>query len=529
MPHTFGLTVARKVDSVSKQPSWEIDALVVNQWLEEWNQVHFSEQEHRRKPQPTFYLFKLPALLLWRLSDIYRRRADRPRSQDTATQRAHSRERSEEIGKFVRGGFPWSDLSESQKGSADYQDLRMPGWLPTAIVANILQPGSVRRGLIIDDSEVIHVESVDGNLAKLVLPDAATNRNWRPRVAPLEIIDGQHRLLAFENVDDMDGMFELPVVAFQGLDVTWRAYLFYTINIKPKRINASLAYDLYPLLRVQDWLEKSPDQANVYRETRAQELVEVLWSHPESAWQNRINMLGDSKGGSVTQAAFIRSLMASYVKRWEGRGIGGLFGAPVGDADGDVLQWSRAEQAAFLLLVWQTVADAVRATSEDWAESLRSQPAQPSLPLSPLQIELDSAFASKHSLMATDQGVRGLLQVSNDMCYVTAQDLGLLEPVVEPNGGDGATDEASISFALNEFRNKPVATYLARLATDLCRFDWRTSSFPRLSDEQRQRQMVFKGSSGYRELRRQLLALLMGSTENQVRIAAELVWKRLGY
>ena len=58
-------------------------------------------------------------------------------------------------------------------------------------------------------------------------------------------------------------MYELPVIAFQGLDVTWQAYLFYTINIKPKRINASLAYDLYPLLRVQDWLEKSPDQANV--------------------------------------------------------------------------------------------------------------------------------------------------------------------------------------------------------------------------------------------------------------------------
>ena len=235
------------------------------------------------------------------------------------------------------------------------------------------------------------------------------------------------------------------------------------------------------------------------------------------------------QGGSVTQAAFIRSLMASYVKRWEGRGIGGLFGAPIGDTGGDVLQWSRAEQAAFLILVWRILADAVHNTTEEWAESLRDQPAQPSLPLSPSQIELDGAFAGKHSLMASDQGVRGLLQVSNDMCYVAAQDLGLLEPVVEPNGSDGATDEASISFAFNEFRNKPVAAFLARLAADLCRFDWRTSSFPKLSEEQRQRQMVFKGSSGYRELRRQLLALLMESAENQVRMAAELVWKRLGY
>ena len=28
--------------------------------------------------------------------------------------------------------------------------------------------------------------------------------------------------------------FELPVVAFVGLDLSWQAYLFYTINIKPK-------------------------------------------------------------------------------------------------------------------------------------------------------------------------------------------------------------------------------------------------------------------------------------------------------
>ena len=54
---------------------------------------------------------------------------------------------------------------------------------------------------------------------------------------PIEVIDGQHRLWAFEKqLDNAD--FELPVVAFVGLDISWQAYLFWTINIKPKRIDA---------------------------------------------------------------------------------------------------------------------------------------------------------------------------------------------------------------------------------------------------------------------------------------------------
>ncbi|MCB9133378.1 MAG: hypothetical protein H6647_20855 [Anaerolineales bacterium] len=83
-------------------------------------------------------------------------------------------------------------------------------------------------------------------------------------MAPIEIIDGQHRLLAFEGTQHLDGNFELPVVAFFDLDITWQAYLFYMINIKPKRIDPSLAFDLYPVLRIQDWLEKMPETAKIY-------------------------------------------------------------------------------------------------------------------------------------------------------------------------------------------------------------------------------------------------------------------------
>ncbi|MFJ1288495.1 hypothetical protein, partial [Acinetobacter baumannii] len=80
----------------------------------------------------------------------------------------------------------------------------------------------------------------------LILPAKYNVKDWNPDLKPIEIIDGQHRLLAFDESDDYDGDFELPVVAFYDLDITWQAYLFYTINIKPKKINTSLAFDLYP-------------------------------------------------------------------------------------------------------------------------------------------------------------------------------------------------------------------------------------------------------------------------------------------
>lgn len=264
-----------------------VSALVVHQWLEEWDYVIFSEQGYRRKPAPYFFMFNLPAQKLRKLSKTYRRQAEGPRIQDTYVQRAHDPKRSKEIHRFVEGGFPWSELSKRRRQKKEYEDLRMPGWLPTSIIANILPVGGKRGKYTIKDEDAIHVERLDDNNAELLLPVGMDDPSWYPIVPPLEIIDGQHRLWAFEGDEDLAGKFNLPVVAFYDLDATWQAYLFYTINIKPKRINASLAFDLYPLLRVQEWLEKAPIGPRIYRETRAQELTEVLWSHRKSPWYHK--------------------------------------------------------------------------------------------------------------------------------------------------------------------------------------------------------------------------------------------------
>ena len=353
-------------------------ALKVRQWLPAWNEILWDPAEYRSEPPHCFYQFSMPASCLRRLSGVYARTTDRKAStEDLGIQRRHNKERSEEIRRFVEFGYPWSDLSEVKRKKSDFSDLRQPGWLPTAVVVNILVSGDERVGKRLMDSDVIEIKDDPNGQARLLLPQGFEAEDWNPsELAPIEIIDGQHRLWAFDETEiGLYEGYELPVVAYVGLDLSWQAYLFYTINIKPKKINASLAFDLYPLLRTEQWLEKFEGHL-IYRETRSQELVDKLWSHPKSPWYHRINMLGDTghKGIMVTQAAWVRSLMVSFVKNWEGPRIqiGGLFGTKVGNHNA-VLRWNLLEQAAFLIFVGGKVRNAISDSQDKWAKALREQ------------------------------------------------------------------------------------------------------------------------------------------------------------
>ena len=326
-----------------------------------------------------------------------------------------------------------------------------------------------------------------------------SDHTWRPSsLAPLEVIDGQHRLWAFDEID-LHNEYELPVVAFVGLDLSWQAYLFYVINIKPKKINASLAFDLYPLLRTEQWLEKFEGHA-IYRETRSQELVDKLWSHPQSPWHHRINMLGTSgsKGLTVNQSAWVRSLMASFVKSWEGRRvrIGGIFGAKVGDHK-MVLPWSFAEQAAFLIFVGQHLQQAVENSQEQWSDSLREkEDANAQNP----------AFFGSNNLLNQDQGIRTLLQIFNDFLFMNADALSLNTLFIGDDEGDGDDTDSHISSAIKRLsEDDNITHFVAELAAILSTYDWRASSFPDLPNDQRVLKASFRGSGGYKELRRHVL------------------------
>ena len=489
----------------------EINAIKIRQWLPEWDNIIYENTEHRRKPEPYFYCFTISAKQLSKLSRVYQRKANKPRTEDLASQRTLENERSEEISRFVVGGYPWSTLSDKRKDTEEYNDLLMPGWLPTAIIANILAPESIREGKVIDDLDLINIEVSDNKSAKLILPKGFSDDQWSPEIPPIEIIDGQHRLFAFELNKDLPDDYELPVVAFYNLDFTWQAYLFYTINIKPKKINTSLAYDLYPLLRIQDWLEKSPDGPVIYRETRAQEITEVLWSHPYSPWKDRINMLGERNTGSVTQAAFIRSLIASFIKK--GTKIGGIFGSELHKNQDDVLPWDRVRQAAFIIFIWQVLEEEIKKSTADWAVNLRT--IKPENSFEEIIPNSDPAFTSQYSLLATDQGVRGYLQIVNDMCYLNADILRLKKwEILELDKERFDFDE--ISMAVDSLKDEPVHLFIRSISKQLTLFDWRTSSTPKLTNDERLSQMVFKGSSGYKELRNQLSKLLQKSDNEDI-------------
>ena len=389
------------------------------------------------------------------------------RSLDLGIQRRHEPERSDEIAQFVDYGFPWSTLSEAKRKSEEFHDLRKPGWLPTAIVINILRPGDERNlGAKVSKEDIVEIKEANGQ-SILSMPYPDWSPSWTPKVIPpFEVIDGQHRLWAFSK--DNDPSFELPVVAFHGLDISWQAYLFWTINIKPKRINPSLAFDLYPLLRAEDWLDRAEGHS-VYRETRSQELTEALWSNEDSPWYDRINMLGEKKNPWVTQSAWIKTLMATFVRSWHGRREfpGGLFGSRIQDAD-DVLGWSRAQQAAFLIYSWQLLRDAILKSPKDWANKAIAQQRKQGA-----ESPEDAPFYGPHSLLVTDQGVRGFLHVLNDLCFLAAPKLGLRAWQVQPKAGAG--DAAAVSDAVKSLHKEKFSKFLETIAKELASFDWRTS------------------------------------------------------
>jgi hypothetical protein len=418
-----------------------VPALKIQQWLQGWNKISFDPKEHRRRPRPYFFLFSLPARELRSLSGIARRSVQgaAPRAADLGIQRQHEPERSAEIKQFVEYGFPWSTLSESKRESAEYNDLRKPGWLPTAIVINILEPSDRRPTGPVGEDDLVKVEEEDA-ACRILLPYLEWTPSWRPSgTPPFEVIDGQHRLWAFENADTD---FELPVVAPWSRHKLAGLFIL-TINIKPKRINPSLAFDLYPLLRAEDWLDRAEGH-EIYRDTRSQELAEALWSHAESPWHNRINMLGEKGNRWVTQAAWIKSLTNTFIRRWTVKtsGPGGLFGSRMAEGE-EVLGWSRAQQAAFLIYAWQRFRQAVADMDDGWARKLRIQ----ALKDQEQQPKEDAAFYGRYSLIASDQGVRGFLHVLNDICFIWATRLQLRSWQVERRAGASDIDAVTLALA----------------------------------------------------------------------------------
>lgn len=493
----------------------EVPALKVRQWLLGWNDIKFDPDEMRPQPDPHFYLLALPAAELRILSGIHHRTVagGRARSEDTGIQRRHEPERSKDIGEFVEFGYPWSELPEHKRRLPEYANLKKPGWLPTAIVVNIIPAGEKRNGRSVAEEDLVEVVDEEPGTPKIRLPSASA---WKPReLPPIEVIDGQHRLWAFGDAPP-EGQFDLPVVAFNGLGLSWQAYLFWTINIRPKRINASLAYDLFPMLRAEDWLDR-PGEIFVYREARAQELTEALWSHPKSPWFQYINMLGEKGAEGATQSAWVRGLLSTCfrTRKTKRDAVGGLFATRLGPQDA-VLPWTRAQQAAFLIACWENLRSAVAEVESPWTAALRGKPGKGG--------KKDPAFYGNESFIPTDQGVRGYLFVTNDLTFLEATRLSLFS--WKGDEDESAVSEKTVTKALTGLTNHALGEWLVSIAESAAKFDWRLASAPDVSEPERITKLTFKGGGGYKELRRELL-LQLSRGPSDVAKPSKILLKRL--
>lgn len=512
----------------------KVTALKVFQWLTEWDEAVFDPIPPRGKPEPHFYLFTMSAYELKRLTGIYRRSAHLAPAEDTGIQRRHDPDRSAEILRYLQDGFPLSRIDRRKLvDQSEVRSLRMPGWIPSSVLVNILTQSDERgpKGSKVAPTDLVTVHERNQSSVELELPAEFLSNEWAPSVHPIEVIDGQHRLWALEEPESgsywtpefrekIRGL-QIPVVAFHGLDATWRAYLFYTINQLPKKIDSSMVFDLYPLLRTQEWLLRF-EGPNIYRQTRAQDLTILLWSHPESPWKGRIRRLGGRVKGEVTQASFINSLMASFIKSYRGKSrtiLGGIFGTPRGTHEAQI-GWTREQQAAFLIMAWQEVENAITRTTANWANTLLQR-----------HTDRKALFSGPDTLIATDQGVRGFLNVLNDLVWI-AQNQELID--LNAWGWERREqhdDNQAISAALLEIRQAlpTLADLVQKIASGLANFDWRLPSSLSENDAQYPQQASYRGSSGYRILRRALLLHLKNNSEAPIDDLAQAVIEALKY
>lgn len=498
----------------------KVQAIRFKQWLPEWDHFDFDPDQHRRKPDDHILLFSMPAVQLRALSGVYRRTRDHEGGK--GLQRLHDPKRSATIRDFVRFGHPYSSLPIAARDEASAA-MRKPGWLPTAIVVNILTANDERRGRKVAEPDLVSISNDGGNRAELTLPYLNRLERWMPSdLEPFEVIDGQHRLWAFDEAfkdGSLPGDFELPVVAFTGLDVGWQAYLFWSINVSPKRINPSHAFDLFPLLRSAEWLETLSD-LRIYRQARAQELTEILYTQPESPFHNRINMLGESSktappGAGVSQAGWVQAITTSFLSTGSGRSARGLFSSGITPATGP-LPWSRPQQAAFLIVLWKEIRQAIIQIKYDWVEQLTRPNGQETLTDDPVE-----AFIGNRTMLNQEQGVRGVLAVANDIFFSLAKTKPEIFEFETKIIAGTATSPEDVSIALNELENSQLFERIKDFALGIAGFDWRSADAPGLSDDQRMLKRAFRGSSGYVALREQLFRHLAVGPKEIAEVANE--------
>jgi hypothetical protein len=217
-----------------------------------------------------------------------------------------------------------------------------------------------------------------------------------------------------------------------------------------------------------------------------------MFTHKDSVWRHRINMLGEKGAGSVSQNAWIKALTGSFFATGRGLGSKGLFQSNIGQNEMP-LPWTRGQQGAFLLKFWQEMRlQVTEGAPHWWIREYKNR---------------SRAFEDNNTLLNQDMGLRAILSVVNDI-FVSRSDDWRLDEWRCPSLEDGGfADEASLAF--DAIDTAPFATKLGELARGLASFDWRSLDGPGVkgTDEEVLKRS-FRGSGGYTALKTEVLKTL---------------------
>jgi DGQHR domain-containing protein len=112
------------------------------------------------------------------------------------------------------------------------------------------------------------------------------------------VLDGQHRLAGLK---DFEETFEVNVSIFVDIDIADQANIFSTVNLAQTKVNKSLAYDLYDLMKA-----RSPQKT-------CHLIAVTLDREEDSPFYKMIKRLGVATPGrsneTLTQATFIQPLL----------------------------------------------------------------------------------------------------------------------------------------------------------------------------------------------------------------------------
>lgn len=506
-----------------------IPLLKVNQWLSSWsNKANLTELG---EPPKYFYIASMSLAQLRVLSGVHQRTKEvrKKTSKEAGFQRELDTSRTRTIARYIQYGYPVSSDPKLIVNDSNGK-LIHPGWLPTPFLINVLVKDDERwigsERVKIKEQNLLSICKGDNGDDSLIIPDnfELTADLSEVEVKPIEIIDGQHRVFAIDEIENFSPDYQVPVVIFVGLSQSWQAYLFWVINVEPKRINPSLAYDLYPELRSEEWLENK-EGGRIYRDHRAQELTDIMWRHPDSPWRDRIELFGNRVEGHVSNAAFIRSLASSFLKNAiNKKNLGGLFSSIVLPRGRYVVSWKRAQQAAFLIQCWNKIKICASKISEDDAAKYQRGDSTNNKK----EVEgrdLPALLASPVSLLATDQGVNAIHNIFNIFCIKKWEDLDFSSWQIKEYAA--APDEFNIELALKDLEeNEKIDVFLTELADSLVNlFDWRTSGALNLTEDERKQKAAYRGGSGYTLLKNDVIAHLKDSqykSVSQVAIDLEL-------